>query len=249
MAPWIWSLILLGIGLLIIAVEMFVPSGGILGILSGLCILGAIAIGFVSSLSFGTFMLILVAVLMPIVFAAAVRYWPDTPIGRLIVIRPPTSDEVLPDAEARRNLQTLIGKQGIAKCPMLPGGVVMVEGRSYDAVSDGTPVDTGQAVKVIAVRMNRLEVRLADPTGPDGPTPSQPTPVLPHPMATAPTTVGANPVRPDQVSPDRVSPDRVSPDQAAVVATQRQRLEEMLSEPLESLGIEPLNESLNDPPT
>ncbi|MFM2093761.1 MAG: hypothetical protein RIS70_885, partial [Planctomycetota bacterium] len=162
MAPWIWSLILLGIGLLIIGIEMFVPSGGLLGILSGLCILGAIIVGFTASLKFGLLMLIMVSVLLPVVFVLAVRYWPSTPIGRLIMIRPPTSDEVLPDAEARRNLQRLIGKWGIAKCQMLPGGVVTVEGRSYDAITDGTPVDPGQKVQVIAVRMNRLEVRLDD---------------------------------------------------------------------------------------
>ena len=227
MAPWIWSLILLGIGLLIIGIEMFVPSGGLLGILSGLCILGAIMVGFTASLKFGLVMLILVSVLLPVIFVLAVRYWPSTPIGRLIMIRPPTSDEVLPDAEARRNLQQLIGKRGIAKCAMLPGGVVTVEGRSYDAVTDGTPVDPGQSVQVIAVRMNRLEVRLDDrPDDPhafSGPQSASP--------AGAPRVADASTSEPALERPS----ERV---------TKRETLDEMLSGPLESLGLESLDDPL-----
>ena len=31
MEPWVWSLVLLVLGLAIIVLEMFVPSGGVLG--------------------------------------------------------------------------------------------------------------------------------------------------------------------------------------------------------------------------
>ena len=42
---------------------------------------------------------------------------------------------------------------------MLPGGVVVVDGRTADAVSEGMAIEPGQRVRVIKVQANRLVVR------------------------------------------------------------------------------------------
>lgn len=47
----------------------------------------------------------------------------------------------------------------VAKTKMLPSGVVEVDGQTYDAVSDGLPVEPGQTVRIVGVDLNRLEVR------------------------------------------------------------------------------------------
>jgi membrane-bound ClpP family serine protease len=207
MEPWVWAWLLLIVGLVIIGIEMFIPSGGFLGVLSALAILGAIVLAFVSSLKFGVFMMVLVSCLLPALFAIAVKYWPNTPIGRLIVARPPSSDEVLPHAETRRTLQSLIGRRGVASCQMLPGGVVVVDGVSYDAVTDGTPIDKGMPIQVTAIRMNRLEVRFDD--RPES---------MHSPLAAEP-------------------PSQLAPSQLA-------QTDELLSRPIQSLGIEPLDDPL-----
>ena len=215
MDAWVWSFLLLGIGVLIIGIEMFVPSGGVLGVLSGLAVLGAIVLAFASSAKFGACMVILVSFLLPAILAVAIRYWPDTPIGRLIMIRPPSSEEILPDAENRRNLKALIGRRGIAKCLMLPGGVVVVDGVSYDAVAGSTSIESGQAVRVVAVAMNRLEVRLDEhPETPD----SRPT---------------------DSNSPPGGSGSSLWPAPGMV-----ESVEDILSRPIESLGLDALDDPL-----
>jgi membrane-bound ClpP family serine protease len=66
---------------------------------------------------------------------------------------------VLPDATDRQFLKSLVGRVGRAKCKMLPGGVIAIEGRSIEAVSEGAPVEMGQSVRVIAVRGNRAVIR------------------------------------------------------------------------------------------
>lgn len=158
-----WSILLLLLGLGLIALELFLPSGGVLGLLAGLAIIGSLTVAFSGGLATGLGMLLATVVILPLVLAAAVHYWPRTPIGRLIVLETPASeDEVLPDAPAYRQLKDLIGKRGVAKTKMLPSGAIVIEGRVYDALSEGMAVDPGQRIRVTAVRTNRLVVVLDD---------------------------------------------------------------------------------------
>ena len=158
---WAVLLLLLGIGCLVL--EMFVPSGGLLGILAALSIVGAIALAFMSGPIQGLVMTLFVTLLIPVMLGVAVKFWPETPLGRLILLRRPQgADEVLPQTEAYRTINALIGKRGVAKSLMLPSGVVMVEGKTYDAVSNGLPIDPGQNVRVIAIDTQRLVVRVDD---------------------------------------------------------------------------------------
>jgi hypothetical protein len=91
----------------------------------------------------------------------AVKFWPETPLGRLILLRRPQgADEVLPQTEAYRTINALVGKRGVAKSMMLPSGVVAVEGKSYDAVSNGLPIEPGQKIRVIGIDTQRLVVRV-----------------------------------------------------------------------------------------
>lgn len=173
MELWVWSLILLVIGLGIVAVEIFIPSGGVLAVFAGLSFVGSLILAFMSGPAFVVGMMAAMAVLVPGILGLAIYIWPHTRVGQRMLVQPPTSDEeILPDVELRRHLASLVGRRGVARCKMLPSGIVAIDGRSYDAVSDGMPVDEGQAIEVIAVRMNRLEVRplheaellAADPT-------------------------------------------------------------------------------------
>jgi membrane-bound ClpP family serine protease len=157
----LWSILLLLVGLGLIALELFLPSGGVLGIMAGLAVIGSLVIAFTGGWATGLIMLVATMVILPLVTAAAVHYWPRTPLGRLVVLETPDDDELLPDDPAYR-LQDLIGKRGIAKTKMLPSGAIVIEGRVYDALSEGMAIDPGQAVRVTAVRTNRLMVVLDD---------------------------------------------------------------------------------------
>lgn len=155
-----WPVLLLAIGLGLLAMELFVPSAGVLTIASVICLVAAIIVGFTKSMTVGVGMLGITMVIIPAALAAAVRLWPHTPIGRLILLaRPDSPDDVLPNSQEYRGLKQLVGKVGVAETPMLPSGIVRVEGETYDALSEGTPIDPGSAVLVVDVRTNRLVVR------------------------------------------------------------------------------------------
>jgi membrane-bound ClpP family serine protease len=159
----LWAVLLLVLGIGCLVLEMFIPSGGLLGVMAALSIVAAIVLAFMSGPLAGLAMTITVTLLIPIMLAAAVKYWPETPLGRLILLRRPQgADEVLPQTEAYRTINALVGKRGVAKSLMLPSGVVLVEGKTYDAVSNGLPIDSGQKIRVIGIDTQRLMVRVDD---------------------------------------------------------------------------------------
>jgi hypothetical protein len=77
----------------------------------------------------------------------------------VLVPRPRSSDEVLPETLAYRGLHELIGRRGLAKGLMLPSGSVVIDGHLFDAVSEGMAIEAGTAVMVVAVSTQRLIVR------------------------------------------------------------------------------------------
>ena len=159
----LWSILLLVLGLGLIALELFVPSGGVLGILAALAIIASIAVAFSGGWVTGVIMLVATMLILPVALAAAVHYWPRTPIGRMMLLETPQSeDEVLSDTPEHRKLKDLIGKRGVAKTKMLPSGAVVIDGRVYDAIGEGMAIDPGQPVRVTAVRTNRIVVVLDD---------------------------------------------------------------------------------------
>jgi membrane-bound serine protease (ClpP class) len=181
-----WALLLLLLGCIFLVLEFFVPSSGTLGVLAGLSLVGAIVLAFLEGPVQGTAMVIAVSVIVPTACLLAVKYWPHTPIGRLILVpRPERPDEVLPETEAYRGLTQLVGRKGLAKSVMLPAGSVQIDGRMYDAVSQGMPIDPGTPVVVVGVSMQRIVVRTDD-----SPLPAEVVPdiELPPLQAAAPPT-------------------------------------------------------------
>ncbi len=169
MTPLTWAVLLLSIGLLLVVVEMFIPSGGALGFLSAGSIIASIVMAFRHSAAAGTGFMALAVFGTPLLMAIGFKVWPRTPMGRRILLEVPRPDDVLPDDDLRRQLKDLVGKRGRAKTLMLPGGPVEIEGRTFDAVSQGQPVEQGAAVKVVEIRGTRIVVRPDTGPPPDAP--------------------------------------------------------------------------------
>lgn len=158
--PLAWAILLMLFGGLLAVSEIFIPSGGILGLLSSIAILTSIGLAFYHhGPGVGLLFSVVAVVGVPVCMAIALKYWPHTAMGKRMLSSPPSSEEVLPDSEARRQLKSLVGRIGRAKCDLLPAGAVEIDGQTIDAMTQGQPVDQGQAVKVVEVRANRVVVR------------------------------------------------------------------------------------------
>jgi len=152
-------MLLLILGIVLVFLEVFVPSGGILGLLAGCSVLASIVVAFSDGLVTGTVVLAVAILVVPLVVVSAVKWWPHTPLGKLVLAkRPESEDEVLPDTEEYHR-EEMIGTTGVAKSDLLPSGDVQIDGRIYDAVSAGMAIGRGEPVKVVAVEIQRLVVR------------------------------------------------------------------------------------------
>ena len=149
-------------GLALVLLEIFIPSGGILGFLSAITVLGSIYVAFANAGAKTGFTFVGVALVgIPVTVVLALKYLPSTPIGRRLLLDVPAEDAMLPDDDPRQALQQLVGKFGKATSAMLPGGAVVIDRRSYEAVSESGAIDKGEPVEVVMVRTNRLVVRKA----------------------------------------------------------------------------------------
>lgn len=157
--PFTWAIILLLLGCALVVLEVFVPSGGILGMLAGLAILGSIVFAFRRDTTAGLSFVLIALVAVPALLVMAFRIWPYTPIGKAFLGELPSEEETRP-YDSRR---TLVGRLGVAKSKMLPSGAVLVDGHWIDAVTQGDAIESGEPVVVVEVRANRVVVRRADP--------------------------------------------------------------------------------------
>src|SRR5687768_6095370 len=103
MDPLVWAIVLLLAGLSLVVLEVFVPSGGVIGVLSILAVIGSVAMAFYHGVPTGLTFMAIALVALPSAFALAIKIWPDTPLGRRILPDIPNSEEVLPTSEHRRS--------------------------------------------------------------------------------------------------------------------------------------------------
>lgn len=165
----LWVALLIILGLALACLEVFIPSGGVLGFLSVSSVVAAVVLGFVQGPGYGLATLGAAIVVIPSAIAMALKVLPHTPMGKRLLLQAPRGDDVLP-TERLQELQQLVGKVGQAKSPMLPSGAMLLEGRTINAQSDGTPIDAGQWVRVVDVRGNRVVVQPVEAAPPvDGP--------------------------------------------------------------------------------
>lgn len=146
-------------------VDVFVPSGGLLLVLSLLAALAAILFGFRSSHWLGMLMLTVVIASVPTFVFVAIKVWPHTPLGRLIILKPPVAEVATATAiEQDSLLHALVGHVLLAEAPFLPSGQLRVGYQRFNALAESGFIEAGSHVRVLAVRQRNLIVRAtADP--------------------------------------------------------------------------------------
>ncbi|MGY8768528.1 MAG: NfeD family protein [Pirellulales bacterium] len=164
MDPIIIALILLVVGLALIFLELFIPSAGLLSVLAVTSLIGSVVWAYMEcGIEVGTIFFAAVVIIVPTFITVALKWWPHTPIGRWILLSPPSEEAC--SSETLATYAHLVGMQGTAKCTLLPGGVAIIEDQQYDVVTDGSVIDKGDVIEVIEVDGTRIVVTLASKTG------------------------------------------------------------------------------------
>ncbi len=144
-----YSFLFIGAGLLFLFLEVFIPSGGILGILS----LGCAAFGVYGLFHQGHTW---------VGFAAIVGTTTASVLGiRYGLRRLSFSGSMAPETSTSvdTRIEDLLGKEGITHTPLRPAGVAVIEGKKVDVVTPGNFIEANVPVKGIDTTSNRVIVR------------------------------------------------------------------------------------------
>ena len=154
--------VLIGCGVVLLAAEFFLPTGGVL-VVGG--VLGMVAaVGLI--MLYGTTREAIVAVIglcvgLPIAWAGLVYAWKSMalPGGLDSDAASATVATEFPELEALR------GRHGKTLTPMRPSGSVEIDGRRVDALSEGMMIDAGVWVKCVDVKPGKVIVREVEKPG------------------------------------------------------------------------------------
>jgi membrane-bound serine protease (ClpP class) len=159
------ELLLVGLGLVLLAIEVFVTPGfGLTGVLGLAALLGGLGLSLVGTGA--TWVVVVTAVgrvAASLLLALAVslvllRFLPRLPFGRRLVLETElTAREGF--ASAPETDRAWLGKRGTAASPLRPAGIADIEGERVDVVSDGEFIDAGEPLTVVRVDGNRIVVR------------------------------------------------------------------------------------------
>ena len=170
-----WLALGIGLGLLALlffALEIFIPSGGMIGVLCGLAAVASVFAFFRYDTAAGALAMVTYLIATPFLLIYGVKLWSHSSIGRRLILGGTDSvdgvgrsEEQITDelsqkaAEARTRRLELIGQRGLALTPLRPVGVIELAGQRHDALAETGTIEQGSSVEVVEVLDNQIKVR------------------------------------------------------------------------------------------
>ena len=159
------ELLLVGIGLVLLALEIFIiPGFGMFGTLGIAALLGGLALSMVGA---GDTAAVIVGVVWRVVLSLLaallaglllLRFLPRLPLARRMILQTDLGSGPAhgsaPEADRR-----WLNKHGQAMSVLRPAGIALIEGARVDVVSNGEMIEAGARIQVMRVDGNRIVVR------------------------------------------------------------------------------------------
>ncbi|BAM05234.1 NfeD family protein [Phycisphaera mikurensis] len=160
----LYALLLLAGAFVMLVLELFLPSGGLLGVAGAIAALAAVGCFFAEDTTLGFAALLGLAVVTPVLLGLGLWIWPHTPIGRRLVLG--ASEEggaeegagALPSTAAFR---PAVGDVGETLSPLRRIGTVRFDGKRVECMAESGMIDPGVSVRVSRVSGNEVFVREA----------------------------------------------------------------------------------------
>lgn len=170
-----WEIMLFGIGVLLILAEVFIiPGFGVAGVAGIAAVVTSLTLSLIGNdgLSFEAvpdeeITTSLWVVALSLITSIGVCVWlsvkvfkarKGSALARLTLETTQETDRGYVGVE-KDLLQSMVGTSGTAVTDLRPGGKVEIDGTVYDAISDGTYIEHGRAVKVSGTSSGQLVVK------------------------------------------------------------------------------------------
>lgn len=155
----VWAILAFGVAIALLVLEGFLPSGGVLGVLAGICAIAGIVMFFRFDTMWGMVSMAVTLLASPFMIAGLLWIWPNTPIGRMLI---------LDDEQARINQDTrgddgngqiTVGLEGEALTELRPVGACRLKGKRIDCIAQAGMIEKGTKVVVIGVEGVSIKVK------------------------------------------------------------------------------------------
>lgn len=171
--PW-WqsAAVLLVVGVMILILELFIPSAGMLFLLASLCIIAGIVSAFMQGTLFGVLFLVVVIALAIVLPGIVLSIWKRSPVGRRMFLESPFApqgdgQDPAGIEEGGFDFRSLLNEEGRTLTALRPVGTCEIAGRRVDTVAEGVMIDRGERIRVVDVQGNRVVVRKITETAPE----------------------------------------------------------------------------------
>ena len=150
---------LLGVTLALGVAELFVPTAGVLAMMTALSAIGSVACFFMHSPLWGFASLLAYAAGAPFAVVFGFKLWTHTPIARRMVLGAAEGADGAAPATAVPG-PVALGEEGTAATPLRPVGFVRFGDRRIEAVAEHGMIEAGAEVIVTETGPSRVVVRL-----------------------------------------------------------------------------------------
>lgn len=155
------AIVLLFVGVAMLIAEFFIPSGGMIGVMSAICMITSIWAAYKAwwGTSYFWIYVLSVMVIVPTAIFSVLRLLETTSLGNRVLLTGPAEHEVAPYQAEQARLRGMVGRFAKTVTQFNPGGMLVIEGERFHAFSEGLLIAAGETVEIADVRGNRLVVR------------------------------------------------------------------------------------------
>lgn len=161
----LWGIGLLLLAVLLVAMEVIVPSGGLIAVLAAAAAVAAIVCFWRVDTAWGLAGLLAVMILAPLSLGFALKVWPHTYFGKRMILGGEDEDAAQRARVERQQSdelkKALIGARGEALSDLRPVGTARIEGERVEVLAEGGMIPAGTPIRVTAVDGNQIKVRRA----------------------------------------------------------------------------------------
>lgn len=152
------AILLFVCGILLVIAEIFLP-GGILGVFGVIAVVAGIILGCVTYPEYQFFIISGSSLLAVISVVAGLYIIARTGVSRGLILEDSQGAEE--GWVSNVSDETILNKSGTVFATLRPAGIIIVNDKRYDAVSDGAFIDKDEEVRVVEVKGNRVVVEKA----------------------------------------------------------------------------------------
>ncbi|MDD9268674.1 NfeD family protein [Paenibacillus sp. GCM10023248] len=155
------DLAVFGLGIVLLVLELFVPSFGILSVLGAICLFGGVLMAS-SDPAEAAVMLGIALLAAIIVILFAIRTFKHRGVWNRFILREQlTTDKGFTSSPDRSHLLRLTGR---SITPLRPAGTALIQGERVDVVTNGNFIAGDKEIIVVEVEGARVVVRETDET-------------------------------------------------------------------------------------